>query len=129
MIEETLVTYEQAQKLEKLGFPQSYDKGYRDVYVDDDSDDRVHSGELIWMHTANHMCLNVIEAPTLSLVQKWLIEEKHLVVLVSFEFSGKYSVVIYDSEHPVGTLEAVLEEYSIYEEALSAGIDKALELI
>lgn len=74
----------------------------------------------------NHPAYFCIAAPTLAHAQKWLLEKGGIDVDVRTTKipKRKYGYVVYDK-----TQHFSHEEYCAYEQALSAGISAALELI
>lgn len=115
-----LVSFKQAKALQELGFPQekkSFSQwysptGYPDLY------DFMDSLECF--------------APFLELVAKWLREEKSIEILpqpYSYnhlkERTSSYTLNMWFDDNFV----EYWETYNSYEEALSAGIDKAIEML
>lgn len=94
------ITFEQAKALKELGFPYS-------KYIPTDV--------INWR-------------PTVELVSKWLREEKNIHVCPIYYSSKTYKTEWYSCEvnqHQINND----EEYSTYEAALIAGIDKAIEIL
>lgn len=113
-----LVSFEQATALKNLGFPAlSADWSYRNDgelynFVDDDG--------------------YVTAAPTLELAAKWFREEKEIIfcpTIVMFYDEVQYSInEIYNGTgRCIGVCGHKL--YNTYEQALSAGVDKAIEIL
>lgn len=77
--------------------------------------------------------LKYIDAPTLSQAQKWLREEKHMFIIITCDYYHDWRHIIkLPTGHSLKTQgyhARSKEEYPTYEQALSAGIDKALELL
>lgn len=123
---EDYVTYEQARALKEHGFDWECNHCY-------DSDKTIRR-RLIF-ENFNEIDTK-ISAPTLSLAQKWL-REKEIEVAVFARFDGelrtgqwvwlvrKFSTHLFDT---VFSEDGDLN-YDTYEEALSAGIDRALKLL
>ena len=120
---EDYVTFEQAKKLRELGFDWECNHWYHPLepdkilesysYCNHNKFERPHS------------------APTISLVQKWLREEKEICVTSSIKIhEGKYkfnwSITLFKEGRGIWD-ESVI--YDTYVQALSEGIDKALELL
>ena len=122
---EDFVTYEQAVKLKELGFP-GYDCSYGYYTI---------KGNISFKRVGAFWDIPFLPAPTLAQAQKWLYEKHNLWIEVSIDDNTK-TPFIYDifqkgnchddlaydrwsdkpfSEHPW--------------QALSAGIDKAMELL
>ncbi len=110
-----LVTFEQAKALKELGFDE-----YLDIYYDIDN------------------CLNSCysdeakprkyDAPTLELVAKWLREEKEIFICP--HKATKVSKAVCTIYYPVNTnIHTEYEIFDDYDEALSWGIDKAIEIL
>ena len=127
---EDFVTYEQALALKKLGF----DLGVDHVYNKD--------GELIeetrymddYTAYVNYNIEkyggDIISAPTLSQAQKWLKKNKKIDIIVSLEDETyvQYQVEIYIRKKCVSP-RYNHGFYETYEEALSRGITKSIEII
>ena len=122
MLQEDYVSFETAKKLKEKGFPQDCRFGQLRYSVD---------GERYIPQESN--CEFCCACPTLSLVQKWFREEKKIYLDVISETNGKWeNGVVYEfsiMKQGLDNLEIDLVIYDTYEEALSAGINKALELI
>ena len=123
---EDFVTYEQAKALKELGFDWGCNHYY---HIRDEGRNTYFS------YYGNHndgRSRKKVSAPILSQVQKWL-REKEIEVGVFGEFDGelrtekwvwlmrKFNTHLYDTVFSEGI------NYDTYEQALSAGIDKALE--
>lgn len=115
-----LVNFEQAKTLKKLGFPQRAitSIGWYST-----------NGQL--SNSSIDVPLDLLEgestAPTLEFVTKWLREEKGLWIEISkggYEKSAHCFLNDYIYEN-----ETNIKEFDSYEEALSAGIDKAIEIL
>lgn len=138
---EDFVTYEQAVKLKELGF----DWGVTHYYIDDDSfvNKRLYpngdyvemlaKGGVVMIDDFVKNCNNIdgrISAPTLPQVQKWLREVKdiHIQSKICFIKFDWYAQIIKGlSYYP--KIICATTHFDTYEKALSAGIDKALELL
>ena len=128
MIQEDYISFETARKLKKKGFLQlvspwkiGYDKDGNEV----DSLSAVAHGGYV--------------RPALSLVQKWLRDEKHVVIDIQpifftwkEEIPDHWKLCIYVCPIKNGNTRKPyddFDEFNTYEEALSAGINKSLDLI
>ena len=123
---EDYVSFEQAVKLKELGFDWDCNHWYHPLETD----------KIIECQTyCNHNSFErPYSAPTLYQAQKWL-REKEIEVGVFAEFDGelqtgkwvwlmrKFNTHLYDTVFPEDI------NYDTYEQALSAGIDEALELL
>ena len=134
---EDFVTYKQALALKKLGFiddclyfyelcktpiPNSYDSGVEKVFVN----------KLLESKNEKYPAIEgICDAPTLSQAQKWLRKEKNLYVCSEIDITNKeynkYFWTIYSLPSKQQTY--VSKIYNSPEEALSEGIDAALELL
>ena len=129
------VTYEQAVKLKELGFAEKVNQGYsqkiriepnlsygtpKEVPSKDPknyNDNRKGAGKGIQFYSA----------PRLDQAQKWLREEKRIHVEPCFVYDTRFDLYIKSQAHSVFKREE--QCFDTYELALSAGIDKALELL
>lgn len=140
---EDFVTYEQAKKLKELGFDLkcyyrfNVDRQlvpnvmYRNAGVDSDD---------VAMNV-NFRCIGDISAPTLAQAQKWLREVKDIIIGIDFDnWNDKYECHVYKRMGYSGenirdmygsqlVTNEYHEDFDTYEQSLSAGIDKALELL
>lgn len=121
MMHEDYVTYEQAVKLKELGFDWKYGKGfqmktyYNFLKILGQFDEEIITTE--------------IPAPTLAQVQKWLreVKEKYLFVDMGVNSNRKYYWYITDAQ---GISRKVsFSPFDSYEEALSSGINKSIEIL
>lgn len=143
MTHEDFVTYEQAEKLKELGFRWkchyrfNIDKQivpnvvYNNCGVD--SDDVAVD--------VNFRCIGDISAPTLAQAQKWLREVKDIIIGIDFDnWHDKYECHVYKRMGYKGELirdtygsqlvtNEFHEDFDTYEQAFSAGINKALEYL
>ena len=70
-------------------------------------------------------------SPTQSLLQKWLREKHHLIIIVAYQYeydSTPYSYWIYKESQPL-PINQWVDDLSTYEEALEIGLQEALKLI
>lgn len=135
---EDFVTYEQARILKDLGFDWEcthyYDDGdaeikEQSIYVGPTAGESVSISDVI-DGGFNKCNGNAMDAPTLSQAAKWLREVKEICVTSSINIhKGKYkfnwSITLFKEGRGIWD-ESVI--YDTYEDALSAGIDRALEL-
>ena len=116
---EDFVTYEQAVKLKELGF----DWECNHLYSHRSS---IDFNDSCYYHDFNTTdSSNDYSAPTLAQAQKWLREVKETEVIVHKINDSIYNYTIYGQLVNLTTKTI----FDTYEQALSAGIDKALELL
>lgn len=129
---EDYVSFEQAKKLKELGFDWKTYCAYDKIYKDD------RPWELRNYHTPqNHnLAQYSASAPTMSQAQKWLREKHYLSIEVYSSLDGdnqwEWHYYVQDlNDHLERPADATIhcDGYQSYEQALSAGIDKALELL
>lgn len=117
---EDYVTYEQAVKLKELGF--DWDVHY--LYTPNKEFEHIDPELFDYGWDINYdyvECLKgSISAPTLAQAQKWLREVKQIDLFVTKELSKYYWYI--GKEFQIGNCDT-------YEQSLSLGIDKALELL
>lgn len=124
MENEDFVTYEQSVKLKELGFGWECSAYY---YMDS----KEFRGN-ISPDNHNYRSEIVASAPTHSQAQKWLREVKNIIIIVEpmyakNRFAFNYAIFTF-KDKPI-TLEQSYKACINYEQALSAGIDKALEIL
>lgn len=135
MIHEEICTYEVAKLAKEKGFPQQYDslthiyggKGSSNVGID--LKYKKCEGTLFDISEWNP-CLNDIAAPTQSLLQRWLREEKKIEVYVRhFEATTNFPHHYWDfiTDGSGKTLEVRNEMFTTYELALEDALKYALE--
>ena len=119
-----LVSYEQAKALKELEFPQDlvYDIFYFET-----------------LENANHILFygvpianEYIFCPSLEVAAKWLRDEKQMYIDVTFGYKQNnvvWCATLSNISHTGNSTLADVYFYSTYEQALSAGIDKAIEIL
>lgn len=123
---EDYVTYEQAVELKRFGFDWECNHYYDYSHNLVEYTASYETGYSNWNHEC-HQDFGDYSAPTLSQAQKWLREVKGIYVEISryglnnFAYELKFD---YDSNHRY-----CCQAYMTPEEALSAGIDAAFELL
>lgn len=123
---EYYVSLEVANLLKEAGFKWFINSAYRDGVL-------MHQGNLLcdnfngkqYENPARH---EFFSAPTLDIAQRWLREVHHLHITI---FSSSQESWMFRITKPHQKLEDGIygEDYYTYEEALEAGIKKALEII
>lgn len=130
-----IVRFDQAKKLKDLGFPQRiYDYLYLDgELISKEEYDEMDCGGPFSVELSESECLS---APSLELVAKFFRQEKNLfifpdiydthsdtfIVVIRKKFGGKFKESIFLDEYD----EVTFPDYDL---ALSAGIDKAIEIL
>lgn len=124
---EDYVSFEQAQRLKQLGFDWKVNKGYSHF-----------PGEKIKSCNFQQEDVNTIyskwcfSAPSLAQAQKWLRDVKGIALNITAHDGGFYQwEKIYLPKAPEyeGDITPDIKQYATYEKALSAGIDRTLELL
>ena len=126
MTHEDYVSFEQAKALKELGFDWEVVKGYSHF-----------PGEKIKSCNFQEENVNKIyskwcfAAPTLDQAQKWLRNVKKTYLLIDYEkwFTKPFSLEIYKEVGEKIIHKCYQNGFQTYEEAISAGIDKALEIL
>ena len=130
-----IVRFDQAKKLKDLGFPQRiYDYLYLDGELTSKEEyDEMDCGGPFSVELSESECLS---APSLELVAKFFRQEKNLfilpdiydthsdtfIVVIRKKFGGEFKESIFLDEYD----EVTFPDYDL---ALSAGIDKAIEIL
>ena len=138
-MEEVFVTYEQALRLKELGFDRKchyhYDTtAFKPVicpnYTANDGEGErwIYADDCNLYEDMNHC--QYCSAPTLAQAQGWLREFKQIAVFSELEYIfGKYFYTIRELNGKYDDKVIAQEEHDSYDEALSAGITKAMELL
>lgn len=112
---EQLISFETAKLAKEKGFKRLCDFSY-----DEDG-----------MITGNCEQAYNFVAPTQSLLQKWLREKHHLIIIVAYQYehdSTPYSYWIYKELQSL-PINQWVNDLNTYEEALELGLQEALKLI
>lgn len=135
-MEEQLVSLEVAKLLKEKGFniPCRYCYGYCTESICDFITERrgtIYEDEYNghdWNYEKFPLIGHATSAPTQSLAQKWLREEKGIVLIVDVDFTELkcYYCNIYDHSRLLAKQSG---NYTTYEEALEEGLKEALKLI
>ena len=126
MIEE-LVTLETAKMLKEKGFKEDVFTFYE---LDCIEGDMILSETYDYSDNFNKKD-DCFSAPSQSLVQKWLRQEKNLHIEISYMYGNYwiYDILTIPEHDLVGLSDRPIIRYETYEEALEAGIFEALKLI
>lgn len=119
---EDFVTLEQAEKLKELDFNWETYACYNHGKFEDPFD---RFGEAT-IDNHNRYGSNYISAPTLSQAQKWLREIHNIIIIIEYQNAETFNWIVYKSDK---LMKSGIWGKDTYEEALSIGISKALELI
>lgn len=113
-----LITFKQAKALKELGFPQG---GLRNAYYGPD-------GECVPINVCSPIDWE-LDAPTLELAAKWLRENTGIFINVGLCVDFQYQVYLQTTLDKDHNIISSASQHSSYEEALSAGINKAIEIL
>lgn len=131
MSKEDFVTYEQAAILKELGFDWECNHYYDNDFSFQEYTQTYLTNYANW--NKQYDDFHIISAPTLAQARKWLGEVKDVNIVANFKFKKgqvKYSWYIVTDNGDRGICDSVENSmYDTYEQALSAGIDRALELL
>ena len=119
-----LVSYEQAKDLKELGFSQ--DLVYGTFYFE--TLESIKPIPFCGMPIENEY----IVCPSLEVVAKWLRDEKQMYIDVTFGYKQNnvvWCATLSNISHIGNSTLANVYFYNTYEQALSAGIDKAIEIL
>lgn len=119
-MKEEYVIYEQAIKLKELGFKDKCNAYY---WTEDKAFECTNS----IVHKNSDTCQTVVMAPSLWQAQKWLRDKWRIHVEPNFIYETKFEVVIKRQKGSI--FKRAERQFDSYEEALSFGIDAALELL
>lgn len=124
MIHEEICTYEVCKLAKEKGFPQHIGN---DAYiVDNEYDDKYEVG----CHYPIQFIpdyLPTIVAPTQSLLQRWLREEKNIDIAIVPLYTGGYSYIVYNIHCRDNRVVNTNAGYATYELALEDALKYALE--
>ena len=134
-MKEHYVTYEQSQILKRLGFKEETTHYY--VNFKSDGEVKLWSCNPPENHNARLSINEVCSAPRLDQAQKWLREGKGIMIEPFASIPDKmWAYRLYHTKGEkfgmtlvIPNKSIVVYEFNSYELALSAGIDKALELL
>ena len=138
-MQEQLISFETAKLAKEKGFCNGSDGCYfqftEDYIYDDDSNhpesykkDEIRFYEFFHRNDFKH---DYCEAPTQSLLQKWLREKHHLIIIVAYQYehdSTPYSYWSYKESQSL-PINQWVNYLKTYEEALEMGLQDALKLI
>lgn len=117
-----LCTFEQAKELKELGFPQDKCPFYNE------HGEFIGGDRHFWKRSAkfDKFCA----APVLEIVNRWLMAEKEICLSVQPTGTGKYACHVFSLKDGLEYAYCVHIIYKDdYEESLSRGIDKAIEML
>lgn len=130
MTELQFVTFEQAKALKELGFPQDMIGGYYS---------EICKPEVRGLLVHKIVVDTMYASPSLELVAKWLRDEKKMQVEVNYVCDGCFRCYVFMMNRCYSDIKSIAVEnkddkskfyrYVSYEEALSAGIDKAIKIL
>lgn len=118
-----LVSFEQAKSLKELGFVQGNDN-CQAYYKLNDRISCVHFNYLTLLVRGGITPDEAYRAPELELAAKWLRDEKNIQLTVRFRGKKWYYDIMSGYE-----ILSIGKDEETYEQALSAGIDKAIEIL
>ena len=135
-MEEELITLQTAKLAKEKGFDVRCEKAYfetgRHIL------ETIRDGEITFPYKpprilkrnyGDEFTIFIAEAPTQSLLQKWLREEYNIIVLVDYEGIDGYYYKFYSYKEGNKNYDASDKNYNTYEEALEAGLYQALLLL
>ena len=135
-MEEELITLQTAKLAKEKGFDVRCEKAYfetgRHIL------ETIRDGEITFPYKpprilkrnyGDEFTIFIAEAPTQSLLQKWLREEYNIIVLVDYEGIDGYYYKFYSYKEGNKNYDASYKNYNTYEEALEVGLQEGLKLI
>ena len=117
------VSLEQAKLLKENGFPQEFTNGCKVFCTVGEFKGKIVS----YNDCASERDKKSIAAPSLYVVQKWLRNEHNIHLVIHKDRIDEWSVYGHEISPIELTVFSLLTGFDSYEEALSAGITKALE--
>ena len=117
------VSLEQAKLLKENGFPQEFTNGCKVFCTVGEFKGKIVS----YNDCASERDKKSIAAPSLYVVQKWLRNEHNIHLVIHKDRIDEWSVYGHEISPIEFTVFSLLIGFDSYEEALSAGITKALE--
>ena len=117
------VSLEQAKLLKENGFPQEFTNGCKVFCTVGEFKGKIVS----YNDCASERDKKSIAAPSLYVVQKWLRNEHNIHLVIHKDRIDEWSVYGHEISPIEFTVFSFLTGFDSYEEALSAGITKALE--
>lgn len=127
---EQLISFETAKLAKEKGFDISVNRAWSD------KDNKIGEYEHFYFFNndekvKDHFRFPLYSAPTQSLLQKWLREKHHLIIIVAYQYehdSTPYSYWIYKELQSL-PINQWVNDLNTYEEALELGLQEALKLI
>jgi hypothetical protein len=129
LTEKDYCDYDTCVALKELGYVGICDAYYELIGSEDYNRD---SFEILYTRDFIHPDdIDRVAAPLLCQAQKWLREEKKLIVLVGFDFCPLTSEIVYNWVIVVNGNTAKISSYTYddFEEALSEGIKEAVKIL
>ena len=131
-MKEQLISFETAKLAKEKGFNIPCKYFYKEKYINAIEYEVVHDGHLEanWNENFKYSPAEC-SAPTQSLLQKWLREKHHLIIIIAYQYehdSTPYSYWIYKENNSL-PINQWVNDLNTYEEALEVGLQEALKLI
>lgn len=131
-MKEQLISFETAKLAKEKGFNIPCKYFYKEKYTNAIEYEVVHDGHLEanWNENFKYSPAEC-SAPTQSLLQKWLREKYHLIIIVAYQYEHDltpYSYWIYKENNSL-PINQWVNDLNTYEEALELGLQEALKSI
>ena len=130
-MQEQLITFETAKLAKEKGFFQETNRleipyyNYKGEFKGDVSDWRIRK----YIRGEDTSDIEIVSAPTQSLLAKWLREEHNIIVLVDYEGIDGYYYKFYSYKEGNKNYDASGKNYNTYEDAYEIGLQEALKQI
>jgi hypothetical protein len=127
MIHEEICTYEVCKLAKEKGFPQD-ECGVNIGYYAWDGLRKIHSlvNSFAW-YNEEYVPDNLYLAPTQSLLQRWLREEKNIDIAIVPLYTGGYSYIVYNIHYRDNRVVNTNAGYDTYELALEDALKYTLK--
>ena len=131
-MKEQLISFKTAKLAKEKGFNIPCKYFYKEKYINAIEYEVVHDGHLEanWNENFKYSPAEC-SAPTQSLLQKWLREKHHLIIIIAYQYehdSTPYSYWIYKENNSL-PINQWVNDLNTYEEALEMGLQESLKLI